>query len=220
MLSALKTPEAVVSFSHINVNRDEKNSAVFYGFCLSDETNENLEDGYNVNSVLISDCSFGYGYDGNSIIYSGSGKSIKAKEIKYDRVQAYGSNFGGGKTDKLVVKNSEFYDLCRNTGIYIYAYDFTIMDTKLESKIDSKRLFLLNDGDKKTRIVKMNNVVASVNSTKIFDVKRGDEIRLTIDNCRIASRSKTVVNNLEDCSIIYKSSKTAFEDLSKLNMGK
>ena len=109
-LTALESPQAELLFQGIRVTKDSGNQSIFYGFCLSDNANGKSGDSMNVRGVLFKNNQFDYGYGGNPLINSGSGKRIRVEEIRYENVKAKESNFGGGNVNRIIVDNCTFDD--------------------------------------------------------------------------------------------------------------
>lgn len=188
MISLLETPDAEVILENIKVTKDVGNNSVFYGFCMNDETKSLLGRGYNARSITLSNCQFGYGYEGNPVIYPGAGVSVCSKEIKYNQVEACESNFGGGCSDKLGVFNSCYYACSGRVGIFLQTNELTIKKCKINSTSLTNCLFLVNYGHENIKRISLKDVSIDANTNTIINIIRGDEVVIRLKNCSIVRK--------------------------------
>ena len=193
MISLLKTPEAEVVLENIKVTKDVENNSVFYGFCMNDETKSLMGRGYNARSITLSNCHFGYGYEGNSVVYSGAGNRICVKEIVYNHIKARESNFGGGVTDNITVKNSRFDDCSGDKGIYLSANELRMEHCILENKNSSNCLLLVNYDHQRMRTITIREVEFDANTPDIINVVGGDEVAINLKGCRQVQTRQNLV---------------------------
>jgi len=212
-ISLLETPTAKITFQNITVSKDSDNNSTFYGFCITDETeSDNLDaiSHYNVGEITISNSTFGYGYNGESLIYPGSEKKVRAKKIKYINVDAVQSNFGGGISDELIVEHCSFKECTDNQGILIASRSVLIDNTSLSRSDRDKgdNLFLINYSDVTTKSFCLNNVDFNMNVGNLFKINKGEELDLTIDNCRLPNLSGNLFFASRESVLRYKINNT------------
>lgn len=185
-LTLLETPNAELLFDNIRVKNETNNEYIFYGLCIADETSSSGEHVYNAKGIIVKDCIFECGYRGNSLIYSGSGVPARTSYIKYVNVNAVESNFGGGFTDCLTVNNSKFSNFCSHQGVAIGASIVNIDNTELSCDNSEKYdcVFLLNYYNT-IRSLSLNRVTIGFNADYLFNITRGNDIRLNVKNCKI-----------------------------------
>lgn len=195
IVSLLKTPESEVRFDNINVTKDGKAKSVFYGFCITDET-EHIMDEYshNVNTIKMEKCHFGYGYEGFPIITSGAHKPVYANIISYKDITASQSIFGGGNADSLIVEKSKFLEFQNKKGLTLQSRNILISKTTIVGKNEesSKGFIVLNYGDSMVENFLLKNCKVDVLSNQLVNVVKGNRLALTINNCKISSVKKLV----------------------------
>lgn len=202
-LSLLDTPELSIEFDNIHVSKDEELDYVFHGFCISDETQALSKDYINANQILIHNSSFYYGYNGNPLIYPGSGNAVRTQRITYDRIEASESNFGGGITDELIVSNSVFTDCCGNQGIPLIARRVLIKNTELNNHNSfCSSIFLVNNTASSLGTIDMKRVIINAKSTYLFRMNEERVIHFRIDGCYFKTLSRNVfyapsINNVD-----------------------
>lgn len=209
-LTALESPQAELLFQGIRVTKDSGNQSIFYGFCLSDNANGKSGDSMNVRGVLFKNNQFDYGYGGNPLINSGSGKRIRVEEIRYENVKAKESNFGGGNVDRIIVDNCTFDDCCGKIGIYFLSKELILKKTKISCNDRSNCLLLLNYDNEKLRSITMSNVDVNMDVINLLDLKHGDNLKLNIDNCKINKPTNTLINTPKSSRVLYKASRVKF----------
>ncbi len=192
-ISFLSTPSAVVEFNDISIQKEDTNNSVFYGFCLSDGT-KGLEDNVrNVERISFTNCTFSYGYQGCSVIYPGAGKNVVANSINYNNVNAINSNFGGGSSQEVIVKQSHFQNLCGNRGIFIKTNSLIIEDTLLSSNADNhiNSLFTINNSNDCSLSLKDVTIDLPINN--LFSIPNDNiTVKLSLDNCYLMGLSREV----------------------------
>ncbi|MBQ8704160.1 MAG: hypothetical protein IJ524_07275 [Bacteroidales bacterium] len=203
MLSLLETPDAKIIFDHIKVTRDEGNHSVFYGFCMNDETKSLRGHGYNAGRISITHCDFGYGYDGNSIIYAGAGNRVCAREITYDHVETNESNFGGGMVDEIIVNNCTFNDCSGDKGIYISAKEITIKNSSLSNGKQTNCVFLINYDKDYTNAIVLDKTNISFKTNTVFDVRKGNLLNVNLSKCRILKSSGPIIKSTDQAEVNY-----------------
>lgn len=201
MISLLDTPEAEVTFDNIKVTRDEGNKSVFYGFCMNDETKNLMGRGYNADRISITNCYFGYGYEGNPVIYSGAGKSVCAKNILYSHVEANESNFGGGISDRIKVSHSYFDACASDKGIYLTTKELLIKKSKLINRNKSNCLFLVNYDNDYMQNLTLRDVEINANTDTIINIVSGEKICLHIVGCRLVRKPNNLYNSPKTCNV-------------------
>ena len=206
-ISLLETPSSLIHFDGITVSKDVNNKSIFYGFCITDETEQLEGTGrYNTSEIIVNNCVFEYGYGGESMIYPGSEKKVCAKTIKYINVKATQSNFGGGVSDYLYVNHCHFKDCTDNQGILIASKNVLIENSTLsrDNSIGGNNLFLLNYSKVNTDSFQLNSVDFDLNVGNMFKINNGDNIELRLKKCYLPSLSKNLIYSSPKNHIVYK----------------
>lgn len=201
VVSLLETPMAEIVFDHITVTKDEGNNSTFYGFCMSDETNNLRGKGYNSKRITVSNSLFGYGYAGNAVIYPGAGKSVCVKEIIYDRVVANESNFGGGCSDRISVNNSRFNECSGDKGIYLCTKELSIKKSKLNNSKASNCLLLANYDNDFMQKLSLQNVEIDANANTLINVVSGSQIGLLLKDCNLVKLPHDIYKAPKNCRV-------------------
>ena len=205
--SLVKTPLAILEFDNIKATKEQNNSSLFYGFCVTDETKLAGENEYNANSIVFNNCSFVYGYNGNSLISSGAGLPVKVREIGFSHTSSIGTNFGGGYTDALKVYDCFFEDFCNEKGISIAARSLVIEKTILK-RIQAKKsncVFLINYKEDNVKSISLNRVTIDAEANSVFNISEGNNIDLTVNNCSMRQIESSIVTAPARCNVHYKS---------------
>ena len=212
-----KTPTCKLLFDKIIVTKDLYNESVFYGFCINDETNSSFETGYNAKELIIRDCFFNYGYNGNAVVYSGSGSRAYIETIKYLSTYFDSSNFGGCFSDNLIVSNCTLNNCCsiNKKGIEIMSKYVCINDSKLSDIANDVNycLFLINYSRSYVESFVLKDVVIDVNTKHIFNVIHGDNISLKIESCFFTSVKNAVISAPSHCNVDYNITKSCIESI-------
>lgn len=192
-VSFLSTPWAVVDFDNISIKKDSGNDSIFYGFCLSNGIKGIDDNIWNVDRIRFTNCTFGYGYGGCTVIYPGAGKHVIAKAIHYNKVNALDSNFGGGSTQELIVKHSHFHNLCGDRGILIQTKSLIVEDTRLSRDIGERIncLFLVNNSSNDCSLL-LRDVSIALPIDYLFCISHSNNVELALDNCNMRNLSKEV----------------------------
>ena len=202
-LSLKETPSLVVLFDNVSVTKDPMNESVFHGFCITDETKAMSGLGVNAGRLIFKNCTFEYGYKGNSIVYPGSETAAVIRNITYDHVIANESNFGGGISDSIIVYNSSFTSCIGNTGIAIKTKNLYIDNSHLSSNNHCNSLFLMNYGNDRVKSVRLRGTTIDINSTYLAHINDGDNIVFVIDNCKISSLTRNLFSAPVDCDLHF-----------------
>lgn len=203
----LETPYTKIFLDHITVKKDKSNNSTFYGFCIYDETKSlNGTGRYNAEEIILSNCFFDYGYSGSPIIYPGSEKRVCVKTIQYLNNTARGSNFGGGESDYLLVRNCSYSDCCDKTGIELNARKIEINKVSFtQSKEETiNNLFLINYSTDVTQSVTLKKVDADMNMKDIFKVFHGTNLQINVYRSNVANLTNSVVFAKKDSKFNYK----------------
>lgn len=203
MVSLLETPEAVVTLDHITITKDTDNNSVFYGFCMNDETKNLKGRGYNASRISITNCNFGYGYDGNSVIYAGAGKSVCVKEVVYNKVDAKESNFGGGCSNRISVSNSIFNECSGDKGISLCTKELIIKTSKMNNRKVSNCLFLVNYDNDFMQKLSLQNVEIEANTNTLISIAGGDQIGLLLRGCNFIKPLREIYTASARCRVDY-----------------
>lgn len=194
-VSLLQTPLCSLLFENITVSKDEKKDCVFYGFCVNDETRMLTGDRYNANSLIVKNCIFNYGYNGNPVIYHGAGKMGRFKEIRFINTRAINSNFAGGYADYLTVAQCGFEKCCGKNGLVPHASKITIEKTKITDKRNGHAscLFLINYDQDVVKSVTLNSVVIDADVNNMLNIVSGQELKLNVNNCVVNSIKQRII---------------------------
>lgn len=201
-----ETPDSKILLDHINVTKDNDFKGIFYGFCIYDET-RSMEalDRYNVGEIIISNCKNDYGYNGEPVIYPGSENKVCARKISYNNNIQNESNFGGGITNLLSVKNSTFRNCCSTSGIEISAKDVSLDGVSLEDDRQTvNSLFLINYNHNKTKSILLRRVNAKMNVKNMFKVFNGNEVQVAIERSDITLLSNSLVQKRSGVNCTYR----------------
>lgn len=204
-VSLLATPNCELLFDRIKVSKDNRDTSVFYGFCINDETKSISGKGYNANCIMIKNCEFGYGYSGAPVIYNGAGVKVRVKTIQFDNTTAIGSNFSGGNSDRMIVRNCNFSNCCGKNGIVLHARHVEIEGTKIDcgSETVQKCLFLVNYNKEPVETIKINDVVIDANTSQLFRIVKGDHVKVYMYNSEVNTSIRSVFQSPKNCVIDY-----------------
>ena len=191
MVSLLETPEAELVFDNIKVTKDIDNYSVFYGLGIDRENNE--QEDYNAKEITITNCSFDYGYNGNSLVYSSAGRGAYIRNGFFSNVYSKESNFGGFKSETLVVKNCVFENFLGDKGLPLTTSHLLIDKTKLLcGTIKSNCLFLINYFDIETKDVKFKKSLIDIQAPYLLSIASGSEINVDFYKCNISHFSQSL----------------------------
>ena len=202
----LENPSTKILLNHITVKKDEANNSIFYGFCIYDETHSLKGTGhYNADEITVSNCYFDYGYNSLPVIYPGSEKRVCVKKIKYLNITARGSNFGGGESDYLLVRNSSYSDCCDRTGIELNARKIEVDKVSFTQSKESpiNNLFLINYSADVTKSVTVKKIEADMSVKDMFKVFRGT-LQINVDKSDVKNLYNCVVFAKKDSKIKYR----------------
>ena len=194
-VSLLETPLAEIVYDHVTVTKDAGNTSIFYGFCMGDEREGQLQNGYNANCITVSNCSFRYGYNSNSVIYPGSGNKVCVKEVVYKNVCASESNFGGGVVDRMVVNNSQFYDCVGEKGISINTKALIMKNCLLQGGKNRNCLFLVNYDNQRLEYFSMHSVEIDIQTKYLISVVGGEKIKVSLYRCSSLKPIHSILNS-------------------------
>lgn len=190
IVSLLKTPESIVHLENIDVTKDSCDNSIFYGFCITDETEHMMDEHtHNVNHIKMEDCHFNYGYEGHTILESGSHKPVYAKTISYKNISSSQSIFGGGNSDSLIVNKSEFLEFQNKNGLTLQSRNILISNTTIIGKKQEpcKYFIVLNYGELMVERFMLVKTKVDVLSSCLINVVEGNHLVLKINNCNISS---------------------------------
>lgn len=211
-IGLLKNPTAKIMFDNVHVNNKD-NTSMFYGFCIYDETHSSCGiDNCNAEELIIKNCRFDCGYNGEPIIYSGSEKPVSIKNISYINTYAKNSSFGGGFADNLHVNHCIYENDCKKSIFGISAKDVTIDNTTITviSILQKDCLFFLNYSDVLTESILLHRVDLNLNVNNLFFVNKGDKLNVKMDRCRVSNLITNYLLSPEECKISFKIRNTLY----------
>lgn len=208
ILSLMETPEAEVQLDHIRVTKDDGNPSVFYGFCFNDESKELSGNGFNINSISLSNCFFDYGYNGSPIINKGAGEPVRVKTINYIGIQAKGLNFAGGNAESVMVNRSLFDDCYGRNGIPLRTRHLIIENSAINGLSGKTQdyLFLINYHKEQVESIALENVKIGANVNNLFNVIKGDSLSVTMKHSTIDNQIHSLFYTANNCLIDFRGS--------------
>lgn len=207
------TPSAKLRFEDITVTKDDNNTSIFYGFCIVDETRIMAGNGYNACELFFNNCRFDYGYNNNAFVYQGSAKRACIKNICYNHMNVIGSNFGGGYSDGIIVKNSSFIDFLGAQAIDLQTNSLILDNINLSAKSDKgiNAIFLVNYYDKELQSISLNKVKFDLQSTFLIQVVRGDGMDMTMSNCYLSKAIDNLINTPSNYSLNLREKRNIYD---------
>ncbi len=205
-VSLLATSNCELLFDRIKVSKDNRDTSVFYGFCINDETKSISGKGYNANCIMINNCEFEYGYNGNPVVYHGAGQMVRVKAIRYINTHTINSNFAGGYTDCLLVDRCVFDECCGKKGMALYAKHVTINHSKITVKNGAMAncLFLINYNQELLENITMTNLIIDANVANMINVVKDGRVNVSITNCKITSVRQSVIKATTNGAIVLR----------------
>lgn len=200
VVSLLDTSSAEIVFSNVNVTKSIDNPSVFYGFCITDETEGVGENIFNARRLSFNDCFFDYGYESNSFVYPGAGKSAHIEEVNYYNIKARESNFGGCYAKSVSVVGCQFDDFLGKQGLSLQVQELLMKRSRFTSNRGDglNYVFIL---DSSTRSVALSNIEMVINSTYLFKINRMESIDFFLSNCTISKLTRNLIYAPRDCVI-------------------
>lgn len=212
IVSLLETSSARLLFENIELTKDKNCPYIFCGFCVTDDS-QLLEDTnrFNANQLTIKRCRFDYGYRGESLIYHGSGKRAKIKNVKFLRTNTNESNFGGVFSDELIVKNSCFENCCSEQGVFIASRFVLISNTKISRRnITGGCMFLVNYAHSIVKRFKMKGVVINASLADLYRINEGKDLTFSMNKCSIPQITRSIFYSHHRSQFDYKINRCKF----------
>ena len=213
------TPDLDVLIEKVSVTKDSDNPSVFYGFCFTDEAGINGK-GYNARELVIKDCRFGYGYNGSSMVYPGSGNIVAIKDIKYINTTAIGSHFGGGSCETLSVKNCVFNDFCNKYGVELRCENLEILNTSInkDNSVSLNYLFFINHRERHFKSASLQRVEIDVNAGTLINIDQGERISIDLKKNSFRGVRKNLILSPSSCVVSIKTSSNRMDKNIKHNL--
>lgn len=202
--SLLRTPELNIELDSITVSQNEGDCYVYCGFCITDDSVDEVDNIYNAKQLVVSNCKFNYGYNGKPIVYKGSGKDAYISSIRYYNSTFCNSHFCGAVSDELLVSKCRFSSFCDSQGIFPQTQFLSICDSYfINAEPLGNSLFNVNYENKMLKKVLLNNVSFNICSDYLFYIHKKSGLQFEMNHCIVNSLTHNIFKAPTSCYIQY-----------------
>lgn len=203
ILGLLRNDNTVITVNNVTIDRKGCDNYVNYGICIyDDQTVQKVvtDYTYNAGKIVIKNSNFGYGYDGNAILYAGSEKKARIKDVIYQKVNAHNSFIDGCNVDNIIVGHSTFEFETIQSPFVMFCKTLTLKNSKIinKSTTNVSNLFTFNYASATFNELKVARCNFDVKCTNLVSVKNTYcPTRINIKQSNLHLLSSTLQNPLD-----------------------